>query len=134
MLIEKVAVKTIWTESLIEVGLLSRLYDVFKAEHASRVDHIIRHLFISWLLDIRLAVHMVRPPVYLFKVLCYDLFYLLAIFKDFWILSFYLPLDSGHYRMTFLDPEYLVCHLVELLNLAFPQQMAQILNVLCFFK
>ena len=94
MLIEKVAVKAIWSEALIEVGLLSCLYNVFKAEQASRVNHLIRHLFISWLFDIRLAVHMVRPPVYLFKVLCYDLFYLLAIFEDLRVLSFHLSLDS----------------------------------------
>jgi hypothetical protein len=94
MLIEKVAVKTIWTESLIEVGLLSRLYDVIKAEQASRVDHLIRHLFISWLLDIQLALHIFRPFVDLFEILCYDLFYLLAIFKYLRILSFHLSLYS----------------------------------------
>ena len=94
MLIEKIAVKTIWAEALIEVRLLICLYNIFKTEQASRVNHLIRHLFISWLFDIRLAVHMARPPVYLFKVLCYDLFYLLAIFEDLRVLSFHLSFDS----------------------------------------
>ena len=94
MLIEKVAVKTIWSEPLVVVGLLSRLHNVFKAEQASRVDHPIRHLFISWLLDLQLALHMFRPLVNLFEILCYDLFYLLAIFKDFRILPFHPSLDT----------------------------------------
>ena len=94
MLVEKVAVKTIWAESLIEVGLLDRLYNVIKAEQTSRVDHLIRHLFISWLLDNRLVVHVLRSLVDLLKVLRNDLFHLLAIFEDLRVLSFNFHLNS----------------------------------------
>ncbi len=86
------------------------------------------------LLDNRLVVHMFRPLVDLVKVLCNDLFHRLAIFEDLRVLSFNFSLDPGHDWMTSLDLEDLIGHLVELLQLAFSQQLTEVLNVLRFFK
>ena len=124
VLCQQVAIEAIWSKTFVKVGLLSRLYNFIQAEQACRVNSFVHHLFICQLLDDCPVLHVFRSSIDLFKVLCDDLLYLLAILEDFRVLSFHLPSDPCHDWMAPFDPEDLVCHLVKLLQLAFPQQLA----------
>jgi hypothetical protein len=79
-------------------------------------------------------MHVSRSLVDLLEVSGNDLFNRLAIFEDFRVLSFHFPFDSGDHRKVSLDSEDLVRHLVELLHLAFSQQLAEVLDIFRLLK
>ena len=92
-MLEDIAIKAVRSKAFVKVGLLHCLSDVFEDKQACRVYSFVHHLFILWLLDDRLALHVLRSSVDLFKVLCNDLLHLLAILEDLRVLSFNLFSD-----------------------------------------
>jgi hypothetical protein len=93
---QEVAVKAVRAKTFVKVRLFGGLSDVFETKQPGRVDHLLSHLLIRQLLDIRLGVHMIRPFVNLLEVLCNYLLNLLAILEDLRVLPFNLPFDSGN--------------------------------------
>ena len=108
VLVEDVSIKAVGSESFVEVRLLGSLSDVSQTEHASRVDHLIAHVYIRLSFIIRLNLHVVGSLVHLLKVTRNDLLDLLAIFEDFRVPIFRLPFDSSHHWMVPLDSQDLV--------------------------
>ena len=108
ILVEDFSIKTVGSESFVKVRLLGCLCDVFKTEHASRVDHLISHVYICLSFFIWASLHVVGSLVHLLKVTRNDLLDLLAIFEDFRVPIFRLPFDSSHHWMVSLDSQDLV--------------------------
>ena len=83
VLYEYIAIKTIWSKSLIEVGLLSCLSDVFYIESRSRIDLLICHLFILGHTLFQMLLHVIWPPVDPLEIARNDLVNLHAVFEYF---------------------------------------------------
>ena len=83
VLYEYIAIKTIWSKSLIEVGLLSCQSDVFYIESRSRVDLLICHLFILGHTLFQMLLHVIWPLVDPLEIARNDLVNLHAVIKYF---------------------------------------------------
>ena len=81
-----------------------------------------------------MLLHVIWSFVYLLEIAGDDLVNLHAVFKDFRLPIVIIFLDFRDNWVVSLNSEDLVGDLVELFHFPFSQQLAEILQVLCFLR
>jgi hypothetical protein len=81
-----------------------------------------------------MLLHVIWSLVNPFEIACDDLVNLHAVFKDFRLPIVIFPFDFRDNWVVPLNSEDLVGDLVELFHFSLPQQLAEILEVLCLLK
>ena len=77
---------------------------------------------------------MIRSFVYISEVLCNRVVHIMLLCEDLDVTSLIYPLYLGHHRVAPLDLEHFVGNLVELLHVASPEQVGEVLYVFEFVE